>query len=68
MLCVVLTALGVDAFVGSLETGKDADIAILSGDPLKVDTWVETTIINGKVVYERDKDERLKALLKPTAK
>lgn len=55
--------LGVDKFVGSLEKGKDGDVIILSGDPLKVDTWVETTIVNGDVVYQRDKDQQLKRLL-----
>ena len=55
--------LGIDEFVGSLEPGKDADMIILSGDPLKVQTWVEKTIVNGKVVYEREKDEKLKKLL-----
>jgi imidazolonepropionase-like amidohydrolase len=57
--------IGVDDFVGSIEPGKDADIVILTGDPLKVTTWVETTIVNGKVVYERDKDVKLKKLLNP---
>lgn len=55
--------LGVDHLVGSLEKGKDGDLIILSGDPLKVDTWVEKTIVNGEVVYEREKDEQLKRLL-----
>jgi imidazolonepropionase-like amidohydrolase len=58
-------SLGVAANVGSLEKGKDADLAILTGDPLKLDTWVDKTIIAGKVVYERDNDRKLKALLKP---
>ena len=53
----------VDKFVGSIEKGKDGDIVILTGDPLKVDTWVDTTIVNGKVVYERSKDKKLKRLL-----
>ena len=57
--------LGVDEFVGSIEKDKDADLVILSGDPLKVSTWVETTIVNGKVVYERDKDVKLQKLLNP---
>ena len=55
--------LGVDKYVGSIEKGKDGDVIILSGDPLKVDTWVETTIVNGEVVYERENDEQLKRLL-----
>ena len=58
-------AVGVGAAVGSLEPGKDADLVILTGDPLKLDTWVQTTIVGGKVVYEREQDRKLKALLKP---
>jgi imidazolonepropionase-like amidohydrolase len=58
-------AIGVGDSRGSIAPGKDADLVILTGDPLKLDTWVETTIIGGKVVYERDKDRKLKALLKP---
>ncbi len=54
---------GVDKFVGSLEVGKDGDVIVLSGDPLKIDTWVETTIVNGEVVYERTTDEKLNQLL-----
>lgn len=57
--------LGVGNAVGSLEPGKDADAVILTGDPLRLETWVDTTIIGGKVVYERESDHRLKALLKP---
>ena len=37
-------------------------------DPLKLDTWVETTIVAGKVVYERDQDRKLKQLLAPSSK
>ena len=55
--------LGVDEFVGSLEKGKDADVIVLSGEPLSVDTWVDMTIVNGEVVYEKEKDEQLKLLL-----
>ena len=60
--------LGVGKLVGSIEVGKDADFAILTGDPLKLDTWVDKTVIGGKVVYERDQDRKLKNLLKPTDK
>jgi imidazolonepropionase-like amidohydrolase len=55
--------LGADTLAGSIEPGKDADLVILTGDPLKISTWVETTIIHGKVVYERDKDQKLQHLL-----
>jgi imidazolonepropionase-like amidohydrolase len=44
--------LGVADRVGSLEKGKDADIVILSGDPLDVTTRVEKVILNGKTVYQ----------------
>ncbi len=57
---------GVDKFVGSIEVGKDADLIILSGEPLQLGTWVETTIIDGVVVYRRETDERLQELLRPT--
>lgn len=55
--------LGVDALCGSIAPGKDADLVILTGDPLKITTWVETTVVRGKVVYERDKDRKLQHLL-----
>jgi imidazolonepropionase-like amidohydrolase len=44
--------LGVAERVGSLEKGKDADIVVLSGDPLDVTTRVEKVILNGKTVYQ----------------
>jgi imidazolonepropionase-like amidohydrolase len=60
--------LGVEKLVGTIEPGKDADLVILTGDPLKLDTWVQTMIIGGKVVYERDQDRKLQKLLRPTDK
>ncbi len=48
--------LGVDARIGSLEPRKDADLLILDGDPLHYATFVETAIVNGKVVYEKAKE------------
>ncbi|NLD50828.1 MAG: amidohydrolase [Clostridiaceae bacterium] len=45
--------------VGSLEKGKDADIVIFDGHPFEFRTRVVTTIINGKIVYERDGNERV---------
>lgn len=39
--------------VGSIEAGKDADIAIFDGNPMEIFTNTLYTIINGKVVYKR---------------
>ncbi len=45
---------GVDARVGSLEVGKDADIAIFDGNPMNTFTNTIYTIIDGKVVYSNE--------------
>lgn len=44
--------LGIDGRVGSLEKGKDADIAMYDGDPFEFTTHCTGTIINGRVVSE----------------
>jgi len=47
--------IGVADRVGSLQVGKDADIVILDGHPFHHKTFVESTLINGKVLYEKAK-------------
>lgn len=42
---------GVEHRVGSLEPGKDADIAIFSGNPMEVFTKTKYTIVDGEIVY-----------------
>lgn len=42
----------VDKNVGSLKKGKDADIAIFSGNPMEIFTKTLYTIIDGKIVYD----------------
>ncbi|MBS5800014.1 MAG: amidohydrolase [Clostridiales bacterium] len=46
------TICGVADRVGSLEVGKDADIAIFSGNPMEIFTDTLYTIIDGKIVYK----------------
>ena len=47
------TICGVNDRVGSLEVGKDADIAIFDGNPMEVFTETLYTIINGQIVYDK---------------
>ena len=42
--------LGIEDRVGSIETGKDADIVIINGDPLAVDADIVNVVINGRLV------------------
>ncbi len=44
--------LGIDKQTGSLEKGKDADIAMYDGDPFEFTSHCTGTIINGTVVSE----------------
>lgn len=55
--------LGLGARMGSIEKGKDANLVLLTGDPLDVQSWVDRVLIDGKTAYERSKDERLKRVL-----
>jgi imidazolonepropionase-like amidohydrolase len=48
--------LGVQDRVGSIEVGKDADLAIFNGHPLSVYANVDKTIIDGEVFFDRQKD------------
>lgn len=47
----------VEQRVGSLEAGKDADIAIFTGNPMEVFTKTLYTIIDGEIIYNGMKDE-----------
>lgn len=44
--------LGISNRVGSLEAGKDADLALFDGDPFEYTSHVTTVIINGRIVSE----------------
>jgi len=61
---VTLTAaevLGVADAVGSIEPGKEADLVILTGDPLATQTRVLVTVSDGRIVYDRRVDEAREA-------
>jgi len=60
-------ALGLEGEVGSIAPGKAADLLVLSGDPLSATTHVERVLLEGEVVYEREKDFRLRRLLEGDA-
>ena len=45
---------GIDDRVGSIQVGKDADIVIFDGNPIKdLDSKTYMTIVDGKIVYSR---------------
>jgi len=50
--------LGVAARVGSLAPGKDADVIILSGPPLRAESLVERVFIDGRLAFSRDPGNR----------
>ena len=49
-------SIGIGDRVGSIEPGKDGDLVIFSGHPLKVKTVVEKVLINGEIVFQRRLD------------
>lgn len=55
-------AIGMGDQLGSIAVGKWGNLAILSGDPLAQTTVVEKLLIEGKPVYDRATDRRVKEL------
>lgn len=48
--------LRLDHRLGSIEAGKDADLAIWNGHPLSTYSRVETTFIEGEIYFDRKRD------------
>jgi len=44
--------IGVADRVGSLGPGKDADLLVLSGDPLRPTTMIQKVIVNGRIAFD----------------
>ncbi len=49
--------LGIEHLVGSIEVGKDGDIAIFSHYPLRTPARVEMTIIEGEIYFDRSETD-----------
>src|SRR6266852_5658532 len=48
--------LGIDKRVGTIDAGKDADLAIYNRDPLSAYAVVQKTLIDGRVYFDRQRD------------
>jgi imidazolonepropionase-like amidohydrolase len=52
--------LGIEGRVGSIEKGKDADLAVWDGEPLDSRSHVLKTFIDGELVYDRNAENRFR--------
>lgn len=48
--------MGIQHRVGSLEIGKDCDLLVMRGDVLHYNTFVEWAVVDGKIVYDKQKE------------
>jgi len=48
--------LGIDKRVGTIDVGKDADLVIYNHDPLSAYAVAQKTVVDGKILFDRDKD------------
>lgn len=55
--------LGLGNELGALEKGKLGNVVLYSGDPLAITSWVEHVVVEGKPVYDRSKDVRMKHIV-----
>ena len=59
--------MGIEKRVGSIEVGKDGDVAVFSGHPFAPASKVEKTIIDGKLYFDIDTAMTLLKLLQRVA-
>ena len=55
--------LGVEKYTGSIDVGKDADIAIFNGHPFAPASRVDMTLIDGRVFFDRNTAPTLEWLM-----
>jgi adenine deaminase len=60
--------LGIEKRVGSIDVGKDADLAIYNHDPLSAYAVVQKTLIDGRVYFDREKEIAGRAALEKEKK
>jgi imidazolonepropionase-like amidohydrolase len=65
-LCTINPAkqLRLDHRMGSIEAGKDADLAIWTAHPLSSYARVDTTFVDGEIVFDRQRDLQQREALK----
>lgn len=56
MTIVPARMLGVSHRVGTLEVGKDCDLIVTDGDVLHYKTFVQYAVVDGKQVYDKEKE------------
>ncbi|MCG3162591.1 MAG: Imidazolonepropionase [Acidobacteria bacterium] len=52
-----------DSRIGSIDVGKDGDLAIFNGNPFSIYSRVEMTLIEGEVYFDRKEDLKRRELL-----
>ena len=48
---------GIDDRVGSIAKGKDADLVVLTGDPLLPTSAIEMVLIDGRIAFDGRKEK-----------
>lgn len=51
-------AVNLDKRIGSIEKGKDADLVFLNGELFEITTSVDKVVIDGKIEFQREENER----------
>lgn len=58
--------LHLDSRMGSIKPGKDADIVLWSAHPLSIYATADLTLVDGMIMYSKQKDEQLREEIRQT--